>query len=297
MLRAIYASFSASHFSTPLSETSAVWGLLESFLEDHSRLLSGQTALLRAYRAEPWLGLGAASVDAVSPGLHYPGLSLLPPDRLPPPPPLHLPQPLSHVASHAPSLPSGWRLARCLLRDRLLLEEESFMLLGRPHRRLLEAVQGEIRRLEALARSPSPASTTASCPAAHLPTSAAADCGENAGAASGWANKEETGRGRISVASAPVSAPSSLSYSPSSFPSPRQDRDRPEGVLPRSPMEQELCNLDARASLENAMHLWARLETVVSNTIFLEGGMERDFQRMDKASAEGPRPETEGGEE
>jgi hypothetical protein len=166
------------------------------------------------------------------------------------------------------------------------------MLLGRPHRRLLEAVQGEIRRLEALAKSPSPASTTASCPAAHLPTSAAADCGENA---SGWANEEETGRGRISVASAPASAPSSLSYSPSSFPSPRQDRDLPEGVLPRSPMEQELCNLDARASLENAMHLWARLETVVSNTFFLEGGMERDFQRGDKASAEGPRPETEGG--
>jgi hypothetical protein len=100
MLRAIYASSSASHFSTPLRETSAVWGLLESFLEDQSRLLSGQTALLRAYRAEPWLGLGVASVDAVSPGPHFPRLSLLPPDRPPPPP-----APLSPTACFPRCLP------------------------------------------------------------------------------------------------------------------------------------------------------------------------------------------------
>ncbi|KAM3572259.1 hypothetical protein VYU27_005749 [Nannochloropsis oceanica] len=234
ILQALYSSSSSFSSLPPRSSSiTTIWPLIESFLKDQRELMSQQAYLDRVYAAAPWLVPSPAATIANAPS-----------------------------SSSSSSL--GWRVTRRLLHEQLIHEEDRYNQQCRRHHPLLMAIGNEIRRL-----SPSPAS---------------GDAAAGAGACAAAAALARAVHPPLSFISSSSSSPppSPLNehhqYSPSS-PASAAAPPGPPSIPPsllhhpkEDPLEIELRHLDSAASMENKLHLWARLHTVVYRTITLEGG-------------------------
>jgi len=172
----------------------------------------------------------------------------------------------------------GWRVTRRLLHERLAHEEDKYHTHCRRHHPLLLAIDGEIRRLSSSPSSSSSSSAGAGAGAAAAAGTAAAAAGAAAGATPARAAPPPSS---FPSSSSSSSSPSPLNghhhHSPSS-PSPAAAFSGPPSLPPslphhhkEDPLESELRHLDDAAAMENKLHLWARLHTVVSRTITLSG--------------------------